>query len=389
VPGTGGEQSINVTVTKSEDGVYIHAPSDTELKKIIDAAKAAEKPVSIDLSGLGDKHDTVTVPSGILSGVGASDAPGLAITMPNGEGVSFDAKALEVIASAGSGDLRLQVRELPVDSLSDSQRSLVGSAPVLDLTAFVGTTEVHDFGGGLATVSIPVTGEPLEYPIVWRMKTDADGKVSLEAIECTYNPVTNCYEFSTESFSEYALGNYPFTDTPDAAWYYENVVYAYVNGLFSGTEPTLFSPETAMTRAMLVTVLWRMEHSPTVTASADFSDVISGAWYSDAVAWAVANGIVNGYGEGKFGPDDEITREQTAAVLYRYAQHKSYDVSAAADIISFKDAKSISGYAVPAMRWACGTGLIQGSDSSLSPKAYATRAQVAAILHRFNGNMVK
>lgn len=203
---------------------------------------------------------------------------------------------------------------------------------------------------------------------------------------CVYNSETNCYEFQTDSFSEYVLGNYPFTDTPGTAWYYEDAAYAYINGLFAGTTDTTFSPDLAMTRGMLVTVLWRMEDSPAVTDKADFSDVANGLWYADAVAWAAANEIVSGYGSGRFGPDDPITREQMAAILYRYAKYKKYDVSIGetTNILSYKDAFDVSEYAIAAMQWACGAGLMQGSGGKLMPQGDATRAQVAAILHRFD-----
>jgi len=382
----GDEQLVPITALVSDNIVTIEAPSEQELEDITDAAAAAGKPVSIDLRPLDGDIDTAIIPHDILSGIAASSAAGLEIIMPDGKGVSFDNKAIGTLISAGSGDLKLSIREVSSDSLIDAQKRLVGDSLVIDLTAYVDTTQVHDFGGGFATVSIPVDGEPMEHPIVWRMITDADGKVTLEAIDCVYNPETNCYEFQTDSFSEYVLGNYHFTDTPGTAWYYEDAAYAYINGLFAGTTDTTFSPDLAMTRGMLVTVLWRMEDSPAVTDKADFSDVANDLWYADAVAWAATNEIVSGYGSGRFGPDDPITREQMAAILYRYAQYKKYDVSIGetTNILSYKDAFDVSEYAIAAMQWACGAGLMQGSGGKLMPQGDATRAQVAAILHRFD-----
>jgi uncharacterized repeat protein (TIGR02543 family) len=392
VPVTGGSgRSMNVDVTTSGSSVIVNSPSASKLQDVISSAEAVERPVSIDLSSLGDNLDMAVLPSSLLSGVAGSDAPGLSVTMPDGKGVSFDQTALGALISAGSGHLKLGVRQVPAEFLTDAQRSLLGSAPVLDLTVFVGTTQVHGFGGGFVTVSIPVDGEPVEHPIIWRMTSDVDGKVTLEAIECIYNLETKCYVFQTDSFSEYVLGNYPFIDTPDTAWYYEDVVYTYVNGLFSGTDDTAFSPDMTMTRGMLVMVLWRMEGSPAVADAADFSDIVSSAWYADAVAWAAENEIVTGYGENKFGPEDNITREQMAVVLYRYAQYKGYDVSVGEDtnILSYEDAFDIAEYAIPSIQWACGASLMQGSDGYLMPQGDADRAQVAAILHRFNVNVSK
>ncbi|MGI6497972.1 MAG: S-layer homology domain-containing protein [Oscillospiraceae bacterium] len=385
----GDEQVVQAAALVSGHIVTIKAPSEKELKTVSDAAADAGKLVSVDLSPLSSDLDTAIIPNDILSGIVASFAAGIEIIMPDGKSVSFDNEAIEALISAGSDDLKLCVRAVSTDSLTDAQRRLVGDGLVINLTAYIGTKQVYDFDGGLATVSIPVDGDPTEYPIVWRMTTGEDGKVKLEAIECIYNSMTNCYEFRTGTFSEYVLGNYPFTDTPDTAWYYEDTVYAYVNGLFAGTTDTTFSPDLPMTRGMLVTVLWRMEGSPAVTDAANFSDVDHGVWYTDAVSWAAANDIVVGYGNDKFGPNDPVTREQMAAILYRYAQCKGYDISVGEDtnILSYKDVLDVSEYAIPAMRWACGASLIQGSGGNLMPQGDATRSQVAAILYRFDENL--
>ena len=142
-----------------------------------------------------------------------------------------------------------------------------------------------------------------------------------------------------------------------------------------------------MTRAMLVTVLWRYAEKPAATQGSTFSDVAQGQWYTDAVAWAAENGIVNGVGDGKFDPEGTVTREQMAAILYRYAQYKDCDVSDSASLQSFGDAGTVSSYAVPSMEWAVGAELINGMDGNLKPKGTATRAQVATILMRFCENV--
>ena len=140
---------------------------------------------------------------------------------------------------------------------------------------------------------------------------------------------------------------------------------------------------------MIVTMLYRLENEPTA-ASAGFTDVAAGQWYTDAVNWAAANNIVNGYGDSQFGPTDTITREQMAAILYRYAQYKGYDVTASANLSAYTDAASVSSYAVSAMQWAVGEGLINGvTNTTLVPGGSATRAQVAAILMRFCENVAK
>lgn len=183
----------------------------------------------------------------------------------------------------------------------------------------------------------------------------------------------------------------PFADVDITQWYHEGIDYVLLAGLFKGTSATTFEPHSAMTRAMLVTVLHRLEGNPAATTGNSFTDVASGNWYTDAVAWANAKGIVKGYDSDTFGTNDFITREQLATILYRYAQYKGYDVSVGEDtnILSYVDAGNISEYAIPAIQWACGAGVMQGDGAKLDPQGSATRAQVAAMLMRFIENVAK
>ena len=210
--------------------------------------------------------------------------------------------------------------------------------------------------------------------------------------------LTKKYDFDTKvtgSLTLYAkwveeTWKNPFTDVNENDWFYEDVAYVYEHGMMAGTSKTTFSPNATTTRGMVVTVLYRLEGSPVLSSSSSFSDVASGAYYQDAVAWAVANGITSGYGNGKFGPNDPITREQFAAFLYRYAKYKGLNVSVGEDtnILSYNDALTISEYAFPAMQWLCGEGIMQGSNGNLMPAGNATRAQIAALLHRFCENVL-
>lgn len=180
----------------------------------------------------------------------------------------------------------------------------------------------------------------------------------------------------------------PFTDVSTSDWFYDDVAFVYKNGLFSGTDSRSFSPNASMTRAMLVTVLYRLEGEPTVTGRSSFTDVRSGAYYEKSVIWAAANGIVTGTDSTSFSPDAKVTREQLAAILYRYAQYRKLDTDASAKLNSFTDADSVSAYASEALGWAVSEGLINGASGKLMPKGDATRAQVAAILHRFVKNVL-
>ena len=240
-------------------------------------------------------------------------------------------------------------------------------------------TEAHTFGKWVTTV------KPTSHKKGEKERTcEVCGYTQTKSVSPTGGSGT------TDSGKKPATGTddrLPFDDVRRGDWFYDDVRYVYETGLMNGTANRIFAPSVSTTRAMIVTILWRLEGSPVVNFAMRFRDVVQNAWYSEAVRWAAANGIVTGYSENAFGPNDNITREQLAAILHRYANYKGYDVSVGEDtnILSFDDAQTISGYAVPAMQWACGAGLMQGSNRKLLPTAQATRAQVAAMLHRFLG----
>lgn len=175
----------------------------------------------------------------------------------------------------------------------------------------------------------------------------------------------------------------PFTDM-NGHWAYDAVSYAYKNSLMNGVNASRFAPDSTLNRAMMVTMLYRMTGSPAVSGNSVFSDVPSGKWYSDAVQWASVNGVVNGVGKDRFAPDTQITREQMASMMMRYAQFKQYSTCKSADLSAFKDAGSISSWALESMKWANAAGLINGrTASTIAPQDTATRAEAATILMRF------
>ena len=177
----------------------------------------------------------------------------------------------------------------------------------------------------------------------------------------------------------------PFTDVPAGAWYEDAVRYVYENGLMAGTGADAFDPEGATTRAMVVTILWRLSGSPVVDYLMDFSDVDPAAWYGEAVRWAASEGVAGGYGDGRFGPDDPITREQLAVMLYQCARRAGLDLTAGGMALrDFADCETISPWALEAMGWAVGQGIIGGtSPTTLTPQGQATRAQAAVMLMQF------
>ena len=189
------------------------------------------------------------------------------------------------------------------------------------------------------------------------------------------------------SFREIPPESLPFTDIADNAWYADAVRYVYEHGLMAGTSATTFAPDVTTSRAMIATILWRMAGSPVVNYAMDYTDVAQNQWCSEAIRWATSEGVVTGYGNGQFGTNDPITREQLAVMLWRYAQTEGYDVSVGenTNILSYTDVADLSEYAISAMQWAVGAGIINGTGdgSTLSPQGQATRAQAAVMLTRF------
>lgn len=191
-------------------------------------------------------------------------------------------------------------------------------------------------------------------------------------------------------WTEAPVSGLPFGDVKSADWFYNDVKYVYEKGMMAGTAADVFAPNATTTRAMIVTILYRLEGSPAVTGTSAFVDVPAGQWYTDAVNWAAANQIVKGTSATTFAPNDSITREQMAAILYRYAQYKGYDVTKKADLSGYSDNGQISAYAKDALAWANAAKLINGvTNTTLAPQGNATRAQVSAILHRFCDGVVK
>ena len=234
--------------------------------------------------------------------------------------------------------------------------------------------------------TVTVTASPSKGYVVDAVKVvDKDGKdVAVTEKDGKYvftmpaYAVTVTGSFKAETSAPVAL---PFTDVKSGNWFYDAVKYAYAQGLMTGTSATTFAPNGTMNRAMIVTVLYRLEKSPAVTGASKFTDVPAGQWYSDAVAWAAANKIVNGYDETTFGPMNAVTREQMAAILFRYEQVKGLEnVTLEENLNRFPDQDKISAYAIPALQWAVGQKIINGNaNGTLDPTGTATRAQVAQI----------
>ena len=242
--------------------------------------------------------------------------------------------------------------------------------------------------GAVVTVTVkPDVGYALDKLTV----TDAGGKtVDVTKVdEKTYTFVMPGSKVTVEAvFAPTTVepSGLPFTDVSTSDWFYGAVKFVYENGLMDGVGNNLFAPNATLNRAMAVTILYRLEGSPAVTTDAGFNDVAAGTWYTDAVNWAAANNIVNGVEGNNFDPTGSLTREQMATVLYRYAQYKGADVSASGDLSGFVDSANVSSWAADAVKWAVGSGLVNGVEgNALAPKGTSTRAQAATVLMRFVG----
>ena len=248
--------------------------------------------------------------------------------------------------------------------------------------------------GKHGTVEPKLTFQHIGKSVTFTFKPDTgykvkDVKVNGKSVGAVKTYTIDKLTVSTRIEVEFTDESLPFTDVRESDWFYDDVVFAYENGLFSGTSDTTFSPNTSMTRAMLVTVLYRLEGQPAVNGRSGFSDVQYNGYYEDAVTWAADNGIVNGTSTSTFSPNVNVTREQMAAILYRYAQYKKYNTAASSSLNSFSDHTSVSGYAVASLQWSVAEKLVNGSNGKLMPTGNASRAQVAAILHRFAENVAK
>ena len=306
-----------------------------------------------------------------------------------GDGVLWTVNGLDI-----PEDTRLHDLDLDVD-LGDSG---IPATVLNAVTGEVGTVQLslaHDGEFGfIMTLSAPLGRDNADYwaNLYWYNERTEE----LEFQQAARIGRDGTAEFDLDHASDYAIViddrshepvDLPFNDVPEGYWAYGAIQYVYGEGLMAGTSGSTFSPEGTTTRGQIVTILWRLSGSPVVNYLMDFDDVDPAAYYAEAIRWATSEGIAGGYGGGVFGPDDPITREQLAVMLYRYAQHEGCDVSIGEDtnILSYADAFTVSEYAVSALQWACGAGIISGTGdgSTLTPQGEATRAQAATVLMRF------
>lgn len=382
VNGTVSTQTVTTTLTDAQGNQVTRVT-----RTSTDAATGASSlGVTISTGG-----ESTTIPSDIFEAAESADAVSLAVETAEGT-VAFDRDAvLGMAAQAGGDDLTVSLAKRDQNSLPDQVRAAAGQGVVYELSIQSASEEIVEFDGTV-TVSIAVPDD-FEGQNVYLYHITADGTPVLVEGGVVLRNGVRYFEFTTDHFSYYALqpvDTLPFVDLDEDDWWFDSIYYVCARGLFQGTSGSTFEPQGTMTRAMLVTVLHRLEGAPDVSATGPFQDVQAGQWYTAAVNWASANGIVEGYPNGRFGVGDDVTRQQVAVILYRYAKYKGYSLSAAVDLGGYSDAAEIDAWARDAMTWANAKGIIAGTTpSTLIPRGSASRAQVATILMRFVENANK
>lgn len=333
------------------------------------------------------------LPDGAVVTVSGTDEAGNAVTLTdNGNGTysaTLPNKTQTYTFTAVYDGCQTIAPKTDIATVKVQQRSSGGepakpSFPVKISNSGDGVAKVDkSYASAGAKVTITVT--PGRNATVQRITvTDEDGK----RLKLTENR-DGTYSFTMPSgtanvYVRFSGSGLPFADVPSGSWYYDDVAYVYDTGLMTGLTATAFGPNLSTTRGMIVTILWRMENEPAAKHGCPFADVRRGSYYEQAIAWASENGIVTGFDASTFAPDRAITREQLAAILFRFAAYRGMDaVTLRENLSSFQDQAAISAYAVSALNWAVGEGLMQGTGDKLEPTGNATRAQVAAMLRRF------
>ncbi len=386
VPVSGDDNSVQVSASVSGTTATVGG-LDTKQLDTVAGDGSKDSMVEVDLTGLKQTISTVELPADTLKEIAKAAADenngtrGLTIKLPAAE-ASFDAAALDEIQKQAGSKIALTIAPASSSALNARQKETVGDAPVFDLTMKSGSKTITDFGGGYATISIPyelAKGQDPAGIVVYYL----DNSGNIHACETMYDVRTGRAIFTTGHLSLYFVGYAPenlvnFADVASGAYYYDAVVWAVANGITKGTSASAFSPDLSCTRAQTVTFLWRAAGSPAPKSSVNpFTDVKAGAYYYDAVLWAVEQGITKGTGADTFSPDATVTRGQTVTFLYRAAGSPTVDGSS-----SFGDVAENAYYA-GAVKWAVDKDVTKGtSASAFSPNSDCTRGQIVTFLYR-------
>ena len=408
----GGKQGVSIPILKSETtkegkvGTITVQYTSQNYEPVTLAINLVAKNRTAPTFILTADHDTLSgggkvtltlergnLPDGAVVTVSGTDEAGNAVTLTdNGDGTysaTLPNKTQTYTFIAVYDESQTIAPKTDIATVKVQQRSSGGepakpSFPVKISNSGDGVAKV-DKSYASAGNKVTITVTPGRNATVQRITvTDEDG----ERLKLTENR-DGTYSFTMPSgtanvYVRFSGSGLPFADVPSGSWYYDDVAYVYDTGLMTGLTATAFGPNLSTTRGMIVTILWRMENEPAAKHGCPFADVRRGSYYEQAIAWASENGIVTGFDASTFAPDRAITREQLAAILFRFAAYRGMDaVTLRENLSSFQDQAAISAYAVSALNWAVGEGLMQGTGDKLEPTGSATRAQVAAMLRRF------
>ncbi len=382
-----------------------------------DSAKSGSSNLNVDESGDAsalEEVSTVIPTVAYTSGAQVSAAQinelveknhGLLIEGDDDIEMIFYKQVLSHIARViGDYNVRFFSSKIDATALSEEQQEFLGKTPLFEISAIYNNRNLTSLNGNTFTVSVPFEMSEAENENIFvkARRFDTDGTIT--EYDATYDAEEHIVTFETDTFGIYNVYETyvegsaeeefytwfnEFTDIDMFDWFYHPVIYVLQNKLFYGVSDTEFSPNTAMTREMLVTVLHRYAGTPEVETENKFYDVDVDQYYANAVIWASENGIVAGYSEDMFGVGDSITREQLVTILYRYSNNQGMNTESLADLSAFEDLDSISDYAMIPMQWAVDVNLVYGtSETTLSAQKEATRAEVAAILMRYIENIV-
>ena len=408
VPITGESSGFSVTASISENTATLTEATEEQLEKLLgDNVKTGE--VTIDVSALPAEITEVVIPDDTFKAIEAAvidpknDADSLTIKLTKGS-VTFDSLALSAIAAQMTGDdLRLNLDDVGLNNLNSAQRAAFEDMDVqtaYDVYMTSNGVRISDFRGGRAVVTVTYTlreGQAASGVVVWYAAED--GSITEVAATRSSHEVT----FTVQHFSNYVVTYdptrvedfelcpkdetcpiWPFADAQTTAWYHDGVHYCLDEGIMSGMGNGLFAPSSSTTRAMMAQIFYNMEGLPASSTEMNFTDVDSGSWYADAVRWATQEGIMEGYGEGLFGPEDPVTREQIVTIVYRYAQYKGRSVAQSSDLAGYDDVDQVSAWAMDAIKWSVGSKTVLGrTDTTLNAKDTAMRSEIATIIMRY------
>lgn len=417
IPVSNDENSVDVKAEVSGKDATIKPLSDKQIEQIVGDENASGD-VVVDLSDLGKTIDTAGIPKKTLEAIvdaaedAGNDTEHLVIKLSTAE-LKLDDTAMRAIVDQAKGDtIKFNFDDVGLGRLNKAQKEAVKDMDIrkgYEAYITVNGKRISDFKGGNVEIIVPYAvpaGESVAGFSVWYIDEDGNPEKQKSSYDGKHK------WFVVSHFSDYVIAydkneadvtNCPkdascpihaFPDTNKQEWYHDGVHYCIENGLMNGISADQFAPNVTTSRAMVVTLLWRMEGSPLVKAAEGFNDVFDSDWYYNAIRWATVAGIVEGY-EGYFNPNDSITREQMATILWRYCKYKGIDVSIGenTNILSYEDAFDVSSWAMDAMQWACGSGMIQGIAKNgtmyLDPQGYAVRCQSATMIYRFCTEIIK